>query len=302
MADFSPHADHPEPFRFLHTLAGFAWSEAKESRRFQVFLISCACFAVMAIDAALRFPGALDLAIIKFVQQVHFPRLHAWSDALGLITDSAGAVVAWGITLVVFALLRWWLPLLGTLAIPFGGVVNETISRVLIHRTRPHLEDLRHVSQNFEERSFPSGHVVGAILLYGFIWYVVGQRIRFRPLRWTIRAVCASIILLSGFDRVWSGAHWPSDVGGAYALGTALLLLLIICCEWIEREAAGLRRNEGVLWILLPVGLGTDAGAPNGLRGRVHQVLIAIRPMVLALAPPAVSQPDGAAPETTRGH
>ena len=96
-----------------------------------------------------------------------------------------------------------------------------------------------------------------------------------------------AIILLSGFDRVWSGAHWPSDVGGAYALGLALLLLLIIVCEWIEHEAAGLRRNEGDLGALSARGASEQTLAPlSGLRGRVQHLMIAIRPMVLALAPP----------------
>jgi undecaprenyl-diphosphatase len=285
----------------MDQVTGFVWTQAKESRRFQVVLVTSAAFAVLAIDAAVRSPGTLDIETMKFVQRYHYEQLHTWMDLLGLLTDSSGAVVAWGVTLVVLALIRWWLPLLGVLAIPFGGVVNETISRVLIHRTRPHLDELRHVSQNFEERSFPSGHVVGAILLYGFIWYVVGDRVRFAPLRWLIRTVCVAIMLLSGFDRVWSGAHWPSDVVGAYALGFALLLLLIIACEWIEHEAARLHRNEGVLALFLPVrGGGDDGGAP-GRRGRFQALMIALRPIVMALAPPPANQKDGSAPEVSRG-
>jgi membrane-associated phospholipid phosphatase len=273
-----------------------------DSRRFRVLLGSLALFTCFAVDAAVRFPGALDLATMKFVQRLDFEQLGPRLEVFERLTDSPGAVFAWGATLMVFSLLRWWLPVLGVLAIPIGGVVNETISRVLIHRTRPHLEELRHVSQNFEDRSFPSGHVVGAMLLYGFIWYVAGDRIRFAPVRWLIRAVCAVVIVLSGFDRVWSGAHWPSDVGGAYALGLALLLALTFACEWIEREAAGLRRNEGVLALFMPASTGGDMAGAQGLRGRIQVLMVALRPMVLALAPPTGAQPDGSAPEASRGH
>jgi membrane-associated phospholipid phosphatase len=288
----------PGPAGFLHQLAVFGWARARAARRFRAATLSFAVFLVFAIDAAVRFPGRFDIETIKFVQRVNIDQLHTWMDMLGLLTDSAGAVVAWAVTLVIFTLLRWWLPVFGVLAIPLGGVVNETISRVLIHRTRPHLDELRHVSQNFEERSFPSGHVVGAILLYGFIWWVVGGRIRFTPVRRVIRMVCALIVLLSGFDRVWSGAHWPSDVAGAYALGLALLLLLIITCEWVEREAGELRRNEGVWAMFMPAAAGAQGSDAHGLRGRARALMIALRPMVLALAPPPASQHDGA---TTRG-
>lgn len=285
----------------LHRAARFTRKQASESGRFRALVCSLLVFAILAIDAALRFPGMLDVETIKFVQRVHIEQLHTWMDWLGLLTDSSGAVVAWGVTLVVFTLLRWWLPVLGVLAIPIGGIVNETISRVLIHRTRPHLEELRHASQNFDERSFPSGHVVGAVLLYGYIWYMAGDRIQNAPLRRLIRSVCVAIMLLSGFDRVWSGAHWPSDVGAAYALGLALLLILIIASEWIEREAAGLRRNEGVLALYFPTGPRADVNGNTGRRGRVRALLVAIRPMVLALAPPSAAQTDGAAPEASRG-
>ena len=165
MATFRTHSDHLDANRLLHWLAAFTWSQAKNSPRFQVLLASSAVFVILAIDAALRFPGRLDIETTKVVQRLHIAQLHTWSDYLGLLTDSSGAVIAWGVTLVIFSLLRWWLPVLGVLAIPIGGIVNETISRVLIQRTRPHLEELRHVSRNFEERSFPSGHVVGAVLL-----------------------------------------------------------------------------------------------------------------------------------------
>lgn len=197
-----------------------------------------ALFCLLAVDAAIRFPGRFDLAVMKIVQRVDHPELGPKLDEFERLTDSSGAVMAWAATLIVFAMRRWWLPVLGCLAIPLGGVVNETVSRVLVQRTRPHLNELRHVSDNFEERSFPSGHVVGAVLLYGYIWYVVGERVRNRVIVWTIRVMAVAVIALTGFDRVWSGAHWPSDVGGGFALGFALLAGLIVASDRIGRTVS----------------------------------------------------------------
>jgi membrane-associated phospholipid phosphatase len=40
--------------------------------------------------------------------------------------------------------------------------------------------------------------------------------------------LAAGVIALMGWDRVYDGAHWPSDVLGGYATGTALLIIALM--------------------------------------------------------------------------
>jgi undecaprenyl-diphosphatase len=197
-------------------------------------------FVLLTVHALLYAPdsaGSLDLQLMRQVQRIDLPGLGPSLNVFGELTASTGAVAAWLVTLVLFLLLRWWLPTLILFCLPLGGIISETVSRVIVQRTRPHVADLPRQSLNWEDRSFPSGHVVGAILLYGLIWYVAARRIRSAPIRRLIQFGCGTVIVLSGCNRVWGGAHWPSDVFGAYALGFALLVVLILACEWIEREA-----------------------------------------------------------------
>jgi undecaprenyl-diphosphatase len=46
-------------------------------------------------------------------------------------------------------------------------------------------------------------------------------------LRRSVQAFLAFLILAIGVSRVYLGAHWPSDVLGAYLLGGSLLALLL---------------------------------------------------------------------------
>jgi len=202
-----------------------------------VGVASATVFLLLLVDAMRRPPGALDLETMRAVQRVELPYLHALFDHLGLLTDSAGAIAAWFVACVACLTMRWWLPLLGFLALPLAGVVNEGVGIFLATRDRPHLDVLTRTSANWEERSFPSGHVVGAVVLYGFTWFLAGGSCS-RWLRRVVRSVCAAIIGLSGFDRVWSGAHWPSDVVAAYALGTALLMTLVLAYRWVDARLA----------------------------------------------------------------
>ena len=236
---------------------------------------SAACFAALLVHALVFDPaavGSLDVRLILEVQRIHWEPLGRWFDVLGQLTDAPGAIWAWFVAIVVFATLRWWLPALALLSLPFAGLVNETIARGIVGRHRPHLDFLRHTSENSQEGSFPSGHVVGAVLLYGFVWSVVGRRIRFAPLRWLVQFACAGVILLTGIDRVWNGAHWPTDVLAGYALGCALLVALILGSEWVERTATlatsgGDRQSDG--FAARRPGEGGLSGAATALLGAV---------------------------------
>lgn len=72
---------------------------------------------------------------------------------------------------------------------------------------------------------FPSGHVFGQVIVYGLVFAFIGRVIPSRPVAWAVRAGCVAIIALGGPARVYTSAHWPSDVVGAAMLAGIYLLL-----------------------------------------------------------------------------
>lgn len=115
-----------------------------------------------------------------------------------------------------------------------GGTLLDALVKVLVGRPRPGgpgVEVLGHVGGY----SFPSGHVVNYVSLFGFLAYVSWTRLRGRRLRRTIPAVCLALILLVGPSRIYLGAHWASDVLGAYLLGGIWLsAILRAYVAWVE--------------------------------------------------------------------
>jgi len=80
--------------------------------------------------------------------------------------------------------------------------------------------------------SFPSGHVVRAVIAYGLIAFVV-QRLAPWPLvRSLAIPVATAIIVLIAFDRLYLDVHWESDVVGGVLLGA---IGLVAGTVWLDR-------------------------------------------------------------------
>ena len=132
-------------------------------------------FTALLIDAMMRPRAFFDVRLMQLVQGIEAPGLVTLVRRVNELTSTSGAIAAWALALVVFALARWWVPVLALFTLPAGGIVNEGIGLLLVSRTRPHLPELARTSSNYQEHSFPSGHVTGAVLLYGLIFVIVGR-------------------------------------------------------------------------------------------------------------------------------
>jgi undecaprenyl-diphosphatase len=92
-------------------------------------------------------------------------------------------------------------------------IVNSLVKLVFAAPRPDAIEPLLVVTSH----SFPSGHAVGAMTLFGAIALLWPSR--------ALAAFCGAMILATGLSRVWLGVHWPSDVMAGWIEGAAWLLL-----------------------------------------------------------------------------
>ena len=202
-------------------------------------------FLLLTVDAIVQERAFFDLGLLRAIQRLDLPYLAAVLHPVDRLTSGPGAIAAWTLVLVAFTASRWWLPALTMLALPAGGVINEAIGRFIANHVRPDAADVQRVIGETNAPSFPSGHVLGAVLLYGFL-FVVADRVESRWLRAAIKTAAVAVIAITGVARLWYGAHWPTDVLGAYAMGGVLLIALICAYRAVER-AGGPRAAAHVL-------------------------------------------------------
>ena len=107
-----------------------------------------------------------------------------------------------------------------------GASASTWLGKVAFHRQRPAVAE--YVEWSY---SFPSGHAVISVALYGFLVYLVW---RFSP-RWRLRIMAllagTALILAIGTSRLYLGVHYLSDVWGGYLLGFMWLIAGISLSE-----------------------------------------------------------------------
>ena len=203
-----------------------------------VAIALAAVFLGLTVDGLFHAHAFFDLWLLQEIQRVDLPLLTAVLHPVDTLTSSTGAVTMWAAILLAFVLVRRWLPALATLTLPAGGVINYAVGQ-LVDRSRPDAAVLQRWISETDAASFPSGHVMGAVMLYGFL-FVVADRIANRYARYGVKVACIAIIAIAGFGRMWYGAHWPTDVLGAYALGGLILMPLVAVYRRLDAVAGQL--------------------------------------------------------------
>ena len=83
--------------------------------------------------------------------------------------------------------------------------------------------------------SFPSGHAILAVSLYGFLFYFFWKNLKKQPHKVAALFFCLLIIIAVGFSRLYLGAHYLSDVLAGYLVGMVWLGISIAMVE-IKKE------------------------------------------------------------------
>ncbi|WP_369207668.1 phosphatase PAP2 family protein [Streptomyces sp. PU-14G] len=179
-----------------------------------------------------------------------------WADRIMEYVGEYGIAVG----LVALALWAWWgitrkresrdealSGFAGLIWAPVAALVALAVNipiRGFVERPRPFLDHqgVEVLVQGKTDFSFVSDHATLTMAIAVGIFMV--QR---KP-----GLVAIALAVLEGFCRVYMGVHYPTDVIGGLALGTAVALLLAPVAMWaltpLVRAVAGNGRIETLLW------------------------------------------------------
>ncbi|UQS86333.1 phosphatase PAP2 family protein [Nicoliella spurrieriana] len=136
------------------------------------------------------------------------------------------------IVIIAFFLwtIRYRIPAVWALATLLSGNVVGVILKKIVQRPRPLLHSA--ADTGF---SYPSGHVLGTVLVVSVIWVLLIPMLKNRRTQIVAKTIAVIYVILVMMSRVFLNAHYPSDTVGALLVGYTWFQF----CEWLYYHYAG---------------------------------------------------------------
>jgi membrane-associated phospholipid phosphatase len=207
-------------------------------RLFAIVALSVAWVAMTIAITAGAF-AALDHQVAEEMHGIWQESLHGLFQ---VIAELGGLELTSVLMLALFIYL--WRSGFGAdalVVLAFGGAVGLELvyKNLFVHPAPPH--SLSHADgPSLSEvlpgsglgNSFPSGHMLRAVIAYGLVAFVI-RRLSPSPLvRLLALPVAIVIIVAVAFDRLYLDVHWESDVIGGLILGG---IALVAATVWLDR-------------------------------------------------------------------
>lgn len=208
-------------------------------RLFGIVALSVAFVAMTVAISAGAF-HALDLQVAQATHSIWQESLHGLFQ---VIAELGGLEVTTALMIALFYYL--WRGGFGADALVVAAFIGaqalEILYKLFFYHPGPpfsisHL-DGPSITSMFEKpggvgNSFPSGHMVRTVLVYGLLAFVIRRLATSRSARLMAIPVAIAIIVVVGFDRLYLDVHWESDVIGGVLLGGIALLAATV---WLDR-------------------------------------------------------------------
>lgn len=126
----------------------------------------------------------------------------------------------------------WTLPI----AVIGAGLIIQGI-KLFVQRPRP--QAIPHSFQPLIHEtgfSFPSGHSLIAMVVYGLLGYFVLHLFKNKAARLLVRIVTVLVVFLIGASRVYVGVHYPTDVLAGWTAGVPWLIACLALHEVLARR------------------------------------------------------------------
>ena len=214
-----------------------------------VAAVSVLVFAWLASGAVAAEWRAWDETVRAAAGPHTHPELRPLAEWLTWFGGAWGILLVVGGLSVVFVVRQHYLTAATLAGVLVGVVVLEVVLKTAFAVARPPFYP---DSPPILGSSFPSGHALRGVGVYGFLAAVTLGRgyARRRPGWWVLTAVCVLVAAGVCWSRVYLGVHWPTDViAGALAATAWVAACLVARHHALSRPGRGSADDRGPLLV-----------------------------------------------------
>ncbi|TLQ03239.1 phosphatase PAP2 family protein [Pediococcus stilesii] len=159
-----------------------------------------------------------DMSISSYIQSFRTPTLNSIVKMYTKTGNSIPFIIISLIVVGIFYLFKKYRASLFLLTTIFLGTSANFLVKQLIRRDRPEFRLI-----NIGGYSFPSGHSVAAMVLFGSLIVLTFRYIQKRSLRIFLTTLLTILMLLLALSRVYLNVHYPTDITAGLLLGLIVL-------------------------------------------------------------------------------
>jgi undecaprenyl-diphosphatase len=192
---------------------------------------------ILTIQASRVGTFSGDLHFTAWIQAMSAPGVDRFVSFLNWL---GRPIPLFGLTLVLSAVLVAFRRYMETALLLSSGFVHaaNALLKTATASPRP-TGDVVRVSDQASGFGFPSGHTMALVVFCGICFYLAWRLTGRLELRLAAGITALLLILGMGFSRIHTGAHWPTDVLGAYLWGTFYVLALIAVYRRVNSTLRG---------------------------------------------------------------
>jgi undecaprenyl-diphosphatase len=202
-----------------------------------LILLNCLIFGLLAF--LVNQQGALVRWDVAIVNNMHVTALAspAWVKSIMVLGDYIGTYVYFVISLLLviyFAIKKHWKEFSMVLITCIGqSILFLGLTNIFVRPRPVFSENIGNVVKYF---SFPSGHMVSTVILFGFLAYFFVPKISSRFWKTVVILLAVLLIAFVGLSRFFMGAHYLTDIVAGTSIGIIWLSIVIMSFESISRK------------------------------------------------------------------
>jgi membrane-associated phospholipid phosphatase len=193
-----------------------------------VCLLILFVLAKLAEEVLERESFAFDKSILLWIHSYANPSLDNLMLFITQLGNPTVVVILAGVTILTLLWRRYRLEAMIFVLTCLGAFILNTGLKLFFSKVRPQLWKQLIVETSY---SFPSGHALGSMVLYGSIAYLLANH--YHKYSKIIYFIAVILIGTIGLSRLYLGVHWPTDIIAGYGVG---FLWLTICLTMLKLQ------------------------------------------------------------------